>query len=177
MSGRVWYFAYGSNMQPATFGGRRGIVPLRAVAARLAGWRIVFDKPPILPIGEAMANLVEEARAEVLGVAYEVTTHDLEHIDLTEGVLIDNYRRVTVRLTTLGDPPAALEAFTLTSDRRDPALRPSRRYMSLLVEGAEIHGLPAGYVAWLRSVPAVEETPEGAAARKLLDRALKKEPR
>src|SRR5262249_30111083 len=70
MSDLVWYFAYGSNMQPATFTGRRGITAARAVAARLAGWRLVFDKPPLLPVGHGMANVVEEAGAEVFGVAY-----------------------------------------------------------------------------------------------------------
>jgi AIG2-like family len=169
-----WYFAYGSNMQPATFQGRRGIAPARAVPARLAGWQLVFDKPPILPVGSGMANVVESAGAEVLGVAYAVTAADLEHIDLTEGVLIGNYQRVSVRVAPLaaGD---SFDAVTLTSDRRDPALGPSRRYMALLIEGAETHGLPAEYVAWLRSIAACEDTPEALAARAFIDRALKKE--
>ena len=180
MSELVWYFAYGSNMQPATFGGRRGIVPRRAVPARLRGWQLVFDKPPILPVGGAMANVVESVGAEVLGVAYQVTAEDLAHIDLTEGVLIGNYHRVAVRVAPLDGGPE-LEAFTLTSERRDPSLCASYRYMALLIEGAETHGLPAEYVAWLRQCPAVEETPEAVAARASLDRALgslkKKEPR
>jgi len=52
--GRIWYFAYGSNMQAATFRGRRGIEPLRALAARLPGWRLVLDKPPLVPVGEGL---------------------------------------------------------------------------------------------------------------------------
>jgi hypothetical protein len=172
-----WYFAYGSNMQPATFQGRRGIAPARAVPARLAGWQLVFDKPPILPIGSGMANVVEVAGAEVFGVAYAVTAADLEHIDLTEGVLIGNYRRVSVAVTPLA-AGEAFEAVTLTSERRDPGLGPSRRYMALLIEGAETHGLPAEYVVWLRSVAAVEDTPEALEARTFIDLALKKkEPR
>jgi hypothetical protein len=173
----VWYFAYGSNMQAATFSGRRGIAPARSVAARLDGWQLVLDKPPLLPIGEGFANVVEAPGAHVLGVAYAVTASDLEHIDFSEGVLIDNYRRVPVRIVTLAASPLELDAFTLASPRRDPALRPSRRYMALLIEGAEAHGLPAEYVAWLRSCPAGDETPEAIAARAMVDRALKKEPR
>jgi cation transport regulator ChaC len=177
MSDLVWYFAYGSNMQAATFEGRRGIVAHRAVAARLDGWRLVLDKPPILPAGNAMANIVETAGAHVLGVAYAVTADDLAHVDLTEGVLIGNYRRVSVRVAALDGSRLVLDAFTLTSERRDPSLMPSRRYLALLVEGAEAHGLPADYVDWLRSCPAVDETAEGLAVREILDRALKKEPR
>jgi hypothetical protein len=179
MTDLVWYFAYGSNMQPATFGGRRGIVPRGAVAARLRGWQLVFDKPPILPVGGAMANVVALEGAEVLGVAYHVTTDDLARIDLTEGVLIGNYHRVAVSVAPLGGGPE-LEAFTLTSERRDPSLCASSRYMALLIEGAQAHGLPVEYVDWLRQCPAVEETAEATAARASLDRALgalKKEPR
>jgi hypothetical protein len=47
-----------------------------------------------------------------------------------------------------------LDAFTLTSDRRDARPVPSRRYMALLIEGAETHGLPASTSTWLRSCPA-----------------------
>ena len=177
MSDLVWYFAYGSNMQPATFTGRRGITAARAVAARLAGWRLVFDKPPLLPVGHGMANVVEEAGAEVFGVAYAITAGDLAHVDLTEGVLIGNYRRVAVRVTPLDAGEAALDAFTLTSDARDPSLLPSRRYLALLVEGAQVHGLPADHLAWLRAHPALDETPQSLAARAFIDRALKKEPR
>ena len=177
MSDVVWYFAYGSNMQPATFGGRRGIVAQRAVPARLAGWQLVFDKPPILPVGQGMGNVVAMPGAEVFGVAYAVTADDLAHIELTEGVLIDNYRRVAVEVTPLDGSGPAFAAVTLASDRRDPSLRPSRRDMALLIEGAEAHGLPAAYVDWLRCCPAIDESPESLAARAIIDRAMKKEPR
>jgi cation transport regulator ChaC len=178
MSELVWYFAYGSNMQPATFAGRRGIVAHGAVPARLTGWRLVFDKPSLLPGLHGMANIVESADADVLGVAYAITRDDLAHVDLTEGVLIGNYRRVAVRVTTLDGSASELDAFTLTSDRRDASLLPSRRYLDILVEGAEAHGLPSEYVAWLRACPGVDESPQAAEARAFIDRALKKkEPR
>src|SRR5262249_31220268 len=60
---RMWYFAYGSNMQSDTLHGRRGIAFRRAVAVRAPGWRVVFDKPPLLPIGEAFANIVPDPDA------------------------------------------------------------------------------------------------------------------
>jgi hypothetical protein len=172
----VWYFAYGSNMQPATFAGRRGIVAARTVPARLPGWQLVFDKPPLLPMGQGMGNVVVVPGAEVIGVAYAIGPDDLAHVDLTEGVLIENYRRVAVEVVPL-DGSTPFEAWTLTSDRRDATLLPSARYMALLIDGAEHHGLPAEYVAWLRARPAVAESPESSAARAFIDRALKKEPR
>jgi hypothetical protein len=172
----VWYFAYGSNMQPQTFAGRRGIVAARALPARLVGWQLVFDKPPLLPMGQGMANVVATPGAEVLGVAYAITADDLAHVDLTEGVLIENYRRVAVQVAPLGGG-TSFEAWTLTSDRRTAGLLPSQRYMELLVDGALHHGLPSEYVAWLRGCPAVADSPESLAVRAFIDRALKKEPR
>jgi hypothetical protein len=172
----LWYFAYGSNMQPATFAGRRGIVAVQAVPARLAGWQLVFDKPPLLPMGQGMANVVATRGSEVLGVAYAISADDLAHVDLTEGVLIENYQRVAVEVVALGGG-APFEAWTLTSERRSDGLLPSERYMALLIDGAEHHGLPADYVAWLRAHPAVADSPETLAVRDFIDRALKKEPR
>ena len=172
--GCVWYFAYGSNMQRATLCGRRGIEPLRALAARAAGWRLALDKPPLVPVGEAFANIVPDPHAAVLGVLYELTPADWEHVELTEGVRIGNYRSVTLRASSLAGPALEVDAFALTSDRRDPTLTPSERYMACLVAGAEEHGLPPEYVAFLRGVPARPETPEAAALRPLFEDVLRR---
>jgi hypothetical protein len=170
----IWYFAYGSNMQRATFAGRRGIAPVRALAARVRGWRLVLDKQPLIPIGESFANIVPHADAETFGVVYEICEDDLAHVDLTEGVLIDNYRRIEIAVEVLaaGGDDLPERAFTLVSEKHAPDLRPSARYMALLIEGAEEHGLPAEWVAALRAVPTGLETSEGVAARALLDGAL-----
>jgi len=169
----LWYFAYGSNMQTDTFRGRRGIAPLRAVGARVAGWRLVLDKPPLFPIGESFANVVPDPAAEVFGVAYEIEAADLEHIELTEGVPIGNYRRAEVLAHLLDDGVAPVSACTLTSDRHDASLRPSERYMRLLIEGAREHALPAEYVAWLEAVSAQPENPAAAMFRPVLDGLLR----
>src|ERR1700752_2058813 len=153
----LWYFAYGSNMQSATLRGRRGIAWTRAVAARLQNWRLVFDKPPLVPAGGAgFANIVREEGAAVFGVAYQITHDDLAHIELTEGVLIDNYRRVEVDVVPIAASPAItapIAVLPLASDRRDATLKPSAVYMALLIEGAIEHGLPDDYIALLRRVP------------------------
>ncbi|MEO6029135.1 MAG: gamma-glutamylcyclotransferase family protein [Candidatus Binatia bacterium] len=171
MSERVWYFAYGSNMQPGTFAGRRGITPSRAVAARARDWRLALDKTPLLPMGESFANLLAEPGAETWGVAYEITADDLAHIDLTEGVLIGNYGRIEVAVeSAASDGPT--RAFTLTSDKRSPELIPSEYYMALLIEGAETHGLPPDWIAMLRAVRTCVSKPEVMAGRKVVDAGL-----
>ena len=169
----VWYFAYGSNMQSATLRGRRGIHFRRAVPGRACGWRLVLDKPGLIPTDSAFANIIPDAAAEVWGVLYQIDDNDLGHLDLTEGVLIGNYARIEIPvLASSEDPP--LSAFTLVSDRRAPGLQPSTRYMGLLIAGAEEHGLPADYVGFLRRIPARPESPEAAALRPLIDAALRR---
>ena len=170
--GTVRYFAYGSNMHTGTFCGRRRIRFSRAMPARAPGWRLVLDKPPLLPVGEAFANLVPDAGGHVLGVLYEIAAAELEHVGLTEGVRVDNYRWVEIPVVSLGTPGLEVVASTLVSERRDPALVPSERYMACLIAGAEEHGLPPDYVAWLRTVPTRPETAEAVRFRALLDEAL-----
>ena len=171
---RVWYFAYGSNMEGATFRGRRGIAPSRALAARADGWRLVLDKPPLVPIGESFANIVPDAGAAVLGVLYEIGPADLEHLDLTEGVLVDNYRRIAIPVAPLATPSDACTAHTLVSDRRDPTLKPSDRYMACLIAGAEEHSLPADYVTTLRTVATRPPSAAARAFQPLVDAVLRR---
>jgi len=170
----LWYFAYGSNMQTATFRGRRGIAYRRAVPARLAGWRLVVDKPPLVPIGHAFANIVPDPAGVVLGVLYDITPADMEHVELTEGVRIGNYRRIDVTVAPLAPPPRDVIAATLASDARTPGLLPSDRYMACLVAGAEEHGLPAEWIARLRAIPCAAESAAAVELRPFLDDALRR---
>ena len=167
-----WYFAYGSNMQTATFRGRRGIEPRQAVAVRAPGWRLVLDKPPLLSMGHSFANVVPDEHGVAYGVAYEISADDLAHVEFSEGVSLGNYLRAELDVETLAG--AALRAVTLTSSKRGDGIRPSTRYMSLLIEGAIEHGLPEDWIAMLRGVPAVVESAAAKAARVLLDQVIRK---
>jgi gamma-glutamylcyclotransferase len=171
----MWYFAYGSNMQSETLRGRRGVAFRRALPVRAPGWRVVFDKPPLFSIGEAFANIVPEPDATALGVAFEVGADDLAQIERSEGVSFGNYRRVELAVDPLApcdDPPAS--ATSLASERRDPSLLPSSRYMALVIAGALEHGLPAEYLEALRAIPAREQTAMARALRPLVDAAMQR---
>jgi len=147
-------------MDSATLRGRRGIEWSRASAARARGWRLAIDKPSLLGSGEGMATIVVDPQCEVWGVLYDITASDFEHLELTEGVRIDHYRRTEIVVEPLVTGEAAAEpsvpALTVTSDERNPSLRPTRRYMRLLVSGAQEHGLPATWIERLRSIEAVD---------------------
>lgn len=173
----VWYFAYGSNLQSATLRGRRGVEVRRAVPVRADGWQLVFDKPRLFGEG-SVANIVPDDASHVLGVAFEIPVHDHAHVEMTEGVAIGHYLRVELSVAPLAacdDPPCV--ALSLSSDKRDAALRPSTRYMGLVIEGALEHGLPDAHLEFLRAIPAVEESAEAAALRPMIDALMRRKER
>jgi AIG2-like family len=143
----LWYFAYGSNLDPETFLGRRGMRPAEACCAVLEGFELVFDLP-VGPGERGVANLRPRDAARVHGVAYALDAGQAAHLDLTEGVHRGYYRRTPVRLAS----PAPREAFTYTSVRGVAGRKPSGRYLGLLLRGARHHGLPEEWVAFLRAL-------------------------
>lgn len=174
---RILYFAYGSNMDTDTLGGRRGVALGSSGIGRAKGWRLALDKPSLLGTREGVATIVADPLAEVWGVLYEMSSHDFEHLSLTEGVLIDHYARVEIDVVARSprsEQETQLRAVSFTSDRRVSSLRPSRRYMDLLLRGAAKHGLPGTWIEMLRAVPAEEETAESLALRPFIDSALRK---
>ena len=144
----VHYFAYGSNLDPGTFLGRRRLRPLTSRVARLPDYQLVFD----LGIGRGERGVANVRRApgdEIWGVVYEITIRDAAHLDRTEGVHRGAYRRlgVSLELADGGVQPS----YTLESGRGRPGRKPSRRYMGLLLKGARDHGLPEEWAERLRS--------------------------
>jgi len=143
----LWYFAYGSNLDPRTFVGRRRMRPLETRVASVEGWRLVFD----LPVGKGergVANLLPDADGFATGVAYLISDAQAQRLDRTEGVP-KAYRREGV--VARGQGGQSFEAFTYVSPHRHPGRKPSRRYMGLLLRGARHHGLSTQWVDFLRS--------------------------
>ena len=104
---RMWYFAYGSNMSPAIFLGRRDMHPLETRRARLDGYRLCFTLP-VGPGERGVANVERAAAAHVWGVAYRIARAEGEHLDRTEGVLGGLSERVPVVVAAAAD---RLQAF------------------------------------------------------------------
>lgn len=155
----AWYFAYGSNMGRATFVERRGITPLAVRRAYLDGHRVCFD----LPIGRGergVANLVIAPGARTWGVAYLLSVETCSFLDRTEGVDRGLYRRLSI--VVMDDDGAHLPAFAYQGEARDPARKPSARYLGLLLAGARELALPADYVAWLETFPLAIDERENA---------------
>jgi len=143
----TWYFAYGSNMNRGIFVRRRGMRPIQARPALLENHRLRFNLA-IGPGERGVANLESQAGARTWGVLYLITAEQGGHLDRTEGVQRSAYRRIPVRAIVDGSEQIA--AFTYQSDRITLGRKPSPRYIGLLIEGAVQHGLPPGYLRYLR---------------------------
>lgn len=162
----LWYFGYGSNLDPRTFLGRRRMRPSYCAVAHLRDWELCFD----LAAGRgerAFANLRAGRDAHVWGVAYAISAPEARWLDRTEGVHWGAYRRQPIEVRLPGDRIASVSAFTYVSLRRTPHRRPSRRYMGLLLRGARHHALPDNWIAHLHSVPLASDEPESARPRPL----------
>jgi len=155
----LWYFAYGSNLDPRTFLGRRRMRPLESRIGVLRGYALCFD----LAIGKGergVANLLPEPSGETWGALYHITRTQFEWLDRTEGVPQGAYRRIPVEVH---QPDGSRQpAHTYLSDHRRPDRKPSRRYLGLLLAGARHHLLPEPYLARLRSIELAVDEREAA---------------
>jgi cation transport regulator ChaC len=151
----LWYFAYGSNLDPGTFLGRRAMRPLETRAAVLEGFELRFDLP-VGPGERGVANVAPRPGDSVWGVAYLLSHSDAGRLDRTEGVHLGGYARLAVEVRH--GASERFSAFTYHSGRGVAGRKPSRRYLGLILTGARHHGLPAEYLARLRALElAVDE--------------------
>jgi hypothetical protein len=146
----TWYFAYGSNMASRVITGRRGVTPISTERARLDGYRLVFDMRGIPLLEPGFASIALSAGDCVHGVLYRLTRASLTRIDRSEGAA---YRSIGVGV--VGERSGEVVASAYANSRPVAGLRPSRRYMRLICEGAREAGLPADYVAKLEAEPTV----------------------
>lgn len=108
MGDPVWYFVYGSNMDPSRLIDARlapaGAICFERVLGRLDDWALTFDKPSAYFFGAAAANLVESAGTHVFGVLNRISPHGLEVLDHYENVASGHYERVVVQVSRLPVP-------------------------------------------------------------------------
>ena len=146
----IWYFAYGANMDDATFRVRRGIQSFECRAGRIKGYRLRFNLEG-RPKGKAApANLCRDPDAEVWGVLYRITRRALIRLDSTEGVPGRGYRHIVVEADDTDG--RRLQAVAYMAEGRAVDGKPSLRYIKLLRAGAKAHGLPADYISFLENI-------------------------
>lgn len=149
-----WYFAYGSNMDPARLVDERlkpkGIVMGQRVGGRLDGWRLVFNKQARKPVGSAAANIVPMTEGAVYGTLNALPETGFDALDHWEGVATGHYERRTVSVVRT-DTGVTVEAVTYVALLTGHGLRPTREYLGHLLAGRDL--LPADYCEWLKATP------------------------
>ncbi|MFQ5656656.1 MAG: gamma-glutamylcyclotransferase family protein [Candidatus Methylomirabilales bacterium] len=141
------YFAYGSNMERHHMK-RRCRSAKFVAAARLRDYELNFTGTSTM-WGGGVADLKPVTGKVVEGVLWEIAEVDLKELDEYEG-----YPQVYVRKNV--DVEAMdgrkMQAFAYFMVRPGMYKAPSRRYMRLLVSGAEEHGLSDEYVMRLEAI-------------------------
>jgi gamma-glutamylcyclotransferase len=143
---KVYYFAFGSNMN-ATRMDSRSVTYSRRTAATLKGYRLVFNKRAAAP-GQGYANIVvgNNGSDEVQGVLYETDAAGLASLDAYEGVPHHYYRRRVVVETQAGRKFSAV-VYIAQPNMCSTGLKPTREYLEHLLAGKPF--LSAAYLARL----------------------------
>ncbi len=156
----IRYFGYGSNMDMQSLRAK-GVVPRVSTPGALPGWRLRFNVHHWFQHEGGVGNIcpTTEPGARVLGVVHECEEDALVRLDAVESVGV-GYQRVELPIQTPAGTVAAVAYVGLPSYLDDRCL-PTRRYLNLLVRGAEHAGIDASYIAWLRAHPVHQPQPAG----------------
>ncbi len=142
------YAAYGSNLNPDQMRTRCPHSP--AVGAGwLVGWRLTFGGGDDIGWEGALCTLVEDVGSQVFVMTYDLTAEDAVELDRWEGVDLELYRKIRLRVQTLDGEPLA---FTYVLNAYEGGM-PSARYLGIIAEAAERAGAPDDYVRDLRGRP------------------------
>ncbi|KAI0126678.1 gliotoxin biosynthesis protein [Xylariales sp. AK1849] len=161
----VWYFAFGSNMKSSVMKSRNiNILSITPVVVHqyvltFDVFGLPYSEPSMASIAKYLADDETSETGsnppDVHGVAYLISRSDFRRLVGSEGggVAYDEIE-VTGSPVDHGNDLEPLAMVTLTAKHpRRPNVSPSRRYLTLLREGAEEHNLPAEYRKYLEDLP------------------------
>ena len=151
---RQYYFAYGSNMNPAQMAERCAAARV-VCAACLPGHRLAFyGRNRVWDGGQETVE--QQSGQQVWGVLYELLFGDAASLDVWSSVRLDGggayfHYPVLVRDATGREHTAVL----YKKDVLGPPVPPSSQYLAHIAAGAEAHGLPDSYVQQLKNLQSV----------------------
>jgi gamma-glutamylcyclotransferase len=158
---KLYYFAYGSNMNREQLLGRC-VRPVVIGAAVLPHHRLAFHGYSRVWDG-GMATVVSAPGQKVWGVVYELTVADWDRLDAWQDVRWDGTGTYFHFPDTVTDMQG--RTYTVLLYKKDilrEPQQPSREHLEVIIQGALDHGLPASYLEELRrleSRPAAFEVP------------------
>jgi len=125
---------------------RRELAPISSQAACLAGYVLRFSQPGFAITEPAFANLEPEESGVVYGVLHELSGADKDRLDSIEGA---QYLNLELEVEIDAGPKVIAQVYINPHPERGRI--PSRRYLTLLVNGANHYGLPDPYVDGLQA--------------------------
>jgi gamma-glutamylcyclotransferase len=131
----VWYFAYGSNMNPQRMLDR-GVFFRRRIKAKLPHYILKFNKMATQNPGYAFANIEPDPHETVEGILYEIRASDIAILDRYEGVANHHYVRVSMRVETSQGSVDA-EVYVAHHSKIREGLCPPSDYLDHLIKGRE----------------------------------------
>ena len=145
-----WYFAYGSNMNPARMQAR-GLAVLEALPGRLPGYGLCFNKRAMdRAPGRAYANIQYAREGLVEGVLYRLeSAREITKLDHFEGTPIYYSRECFPVMTAHGVQAAWV--YIANPAFREEGLLPSQDYLAHLLAGREL--LSEAYYWALAALP------------------------
>jgi len=157
----VYYFGYGSNMNPDVILKRRRANPKEVSPGILTDWKLRFNLRGFPFMEPCFGNVVRSTGATVHGVLFLITIKEFKYILSTEGgageskdgyqaedVNIKKYDGTVVTAKTLVATPS-----TFLSDKNMTRVFPTQRYMNLLINGAIHYKLETHYIEELKLMP------------------------
>ncbi len=138
MENNIYYFAYGSNMDPVRMYGRRIDFTSR-IAAYLPGYELKFNKRSTYNENETYANIMPKHKANTLGILYKTNEHSMRRLDRYEGVRYAQYFRKKVSVYT-DDGIVDAICYVANNDFLLDNTPPSQTYVSHLLKGTDLWG-------------------------------------
>jgi cation transport regulator ChaC len=153
LSKNVWYFAYGSNMDPERMKKRVGRLPDR-IPGILRNWRLEFNKASKDISSKGFANIMPCPGKVVEGILYAVTEEELRKLDDYE-VVPTHYEQyvITVERRDTGEVIPAI-TYIANRDKVRNGLKPTREYLNHLLAGVDC--LSEEYVRRLRVIETLD---------------------
>jgi gamma-glutamylcyclotransferase (GGCT)/AIG2-like uncharacterized protein YtfP len=158
----MFYFAYGSNLEPEQ-------MSRRCPGHTVVGLGELRDHRLTFPLtshdwGGGVASVSVAHGESVWGVVYELSAEQLTALDAYEhyvgpGDQHNLYDRETASVQLVraddGSFPRRVHAWIYVARAANPS-PPSRRYLDAVLAGARFHKLPAEYVTKLAATPVVD---------------------
>jgi hypothetical protein len=152
--GRLYYFAYGSNLHPERL--RTRAPSARALGrARLRGYRLQFHKRGRDSSAKCDAWRTGRRTDLVYGVVFSVARSDRRVLDAAEDIGC-GYDRKLVSVT-LGVRRRIVFSYLTRPEAIDANLRPLEWYLGFVLRGARHHGLPGRYLSRIAREDATQD--------------------